>query len=121
MDVGNVPVIYKVAKLIFTTFSALHVIPDHGVLHTELTGIPPLHRQPVTSVLVPRLVEAVKSHIAVSDGDTVGNVVGVTVGIEVGSKVGTQFTASESINNIIESRNCFDTFTRLRCFTPSKV
>jgi outer membrane lipoprotein SlyB len=74
--------------LIDTTLELEHVTPVHGVEHTELTGNPPLQRQPVTSVLVPRLVEATKSHIAASDNETVGIVVGNVLGMLEGTEVG---------------------------------
>jgi hypothetical protein len=58
-------------RLIDTTLELVHVTPVHGVPHTEFTGDPPLHRQPVTSVFVPRLVDATNAHIVASNEVTV--------------------------------------------------
>jgi hypothetical protein len=80
-----------------TTLELTQVTPVHGVVHTELTGNPPMHRHPVTSVLVPRFVDATKSHIARSDEDTVG----LTVGEDVGDRVGTQLTPTDKLHELI--------------------
>ncbi len=70
------------------TLDPEHVTPVHGVAHTDVTGDPPLHFQPVTSVLLPTLVDAAKSHIAASEIDTVGTWDGITLGTQDGAAVG---------------------------------
>ncbi len=85
IDVDNVPLTLLPPIFMDITFPPEHVTPLHdGVEHTDVTGDPPLHRQPVASVLVPRFVDATKSHIAASDKDTVGVEVGLADGIFVG-------------------------------------
>jgi hypothetical protein len=88
IEVGIVPVTPRLLRSIDTTLELTQVTPVHGVVHTELTGNLPLHRHPITSVLVPRLVDETKSHIARSEEDTVGLTVGVTDGIDDGKEVG---------------------------------
>jgi hypothetical protein len=80
-----VPLTLILPIFIDITFELTHNTPVHdGVEHTDVTGDPPLHRQPVTSVLVPKFVDATKSHIAASETDTVGDKVGIIVGLTVG-------------------------------------
>jgi hypothetical protein len=86
IDVGKVPVTPMLFIFTDTIFELpSHVTPVHGVEQTGLKGDPVLlHLHPVTSVFVPRFVDAVKSHIAISDKDTVGTDVGIVEGILVG-------------------------------------
>jgi hypothetical protein len=74
-----------------------HVTPVHGVKHTELTGPPTPHRQPVTSVFVPRFVDATKSHIAASENDKVGESVGILLGMKLGNEVGNDEGNTEGV------------------------
>jgi hypothetical protein len=66
MDVGSVPVINLVVKLMPVTVLVTHVTPVHGVVQTLDIGALKVHRQPVTVVRVPKFVAAAISHIAIS-------------------------------------------------------
>jgi hypothetical protein len=86
IDVGMVPdTTLEVIVMDIAFKLPSHVTPVHGVEHTGVAGDPPIHLQPVKSVLVSRFEDATKSHKARSDIDTVGiidgNVLGTLLGI----------------------------------------
>jgi hypothetical protein len=86
IDVGKLPIIPLVERDIDTTSEfASHDTPVHGE-HIEVRGPPLPHRQPLTSSLLPRFVDAAKSHKATYDTGTVevatiGEFVTIDVGI----------------------------------------